>query len=370
MNWLAVVIRIAVAPVFVGAVVLWLESGRTGRDVLAVLGLFALGTIHLLYWRRPWPRRPHGALIATACAVFTNVVLTHHCGLSQALLWLYPALIVGSGLRAPWVVAGVALLALVAAGSIELEGPHAMRILGANHVVLISIVLAGLGMTAVRQLVEVNSELHLAKAELAETAVARERDRLARELHDLLGRTFAVIAVKAELASRLSAKGDPSAASELRDVQRLARDAVREVREAVADERPARFGDELASAMVALHAADVVLDQRIEPMAEVPHESALASVLREAVTNIVRHSSARRCRIALARREDAVELEVEDDGRGPAQSALGTGLASLADRVRALGGELETGAAPSGGFRVQARIPITRGDSPSAEVEP
>src|ERR671936_2944128 len=93
--------------------------------------------------------------------------------------------------------------------------------------------LAGLGMNAVRQLISLNADLHATRAELADVAVAADRARLARELHDLLGRTLSLIAVKAELASRLSAKGDPSAEAELRDVQRLARRAVREVRDAV-----------------------------------------------------------------------------------------------------------------------------------------
>src|SRR5260370_31954941 len=93
---------------------------------------------------------------------------------------------------------------------------------GRSAAVLRSIVLAGLGMTAVRQLIALNADLHATRAELADLAVTSERERLARELHDLLGRTLSLIAVKAELASRLSAKGDPSAGAARADVHRLA----------------------------------------------------------------------------------------------------------------------------------------------------
>src|ERR671936_3035808 len=96
--------------------------------------------------------------------------------------------------------------------------------------------LAGLGMNAVRQLIRLNADLHATRAQLADLAVAAERERLARELHDLLARTLSLIAVKAELASRLSEKGDTAAAIEPSDVQRLARQAVRDVREAVTGE--------------------------------------------------------------------------------------------------------------------------------------
>src|SRR5204862_2816691 len=128
----------------------------------------------------------------------------------------------------------VGLLAVAAGVPAEMESMHLARMLGPGHAILLAVALAGLGMTAVRQLIALNADLHATRAELADLAVAGERERLARELHDLLGRTLSLIAVKAELASRLSAKGDSSAEAELGDVQRLARQAVRDVREAIA----------------------------------------------------------------------------------------------------------------------------------------
>src|SRR5260370_2785560 len=126
---------------------------------------------------------------------------------------------------------------------------------GRSAAVLRSIVLAGLGMTAVRQLIALNADVHATRAELADLAVTSERERLARELHDLLGRTLSLVAVKAELASRLSAKGDPSAAAELADVQRLARQAVRDLREAFTGAHTPSDGARLPAAKAAFATA-------------------------------------------------------------------------------------------------------------------
>src|SRR5919198_1187640 len=241
MTWLAIVIRITIAPVLLGTLAVVLHSQGAGSDIAAAIGLLVLATIHIAYWWDPWQRSQAVAVAAAGSMVVLNFLLLNLLGLAEPLLWLYPALVAGAGLRAPVAVAAIGLTALAAAAPLALEGRlvhpvdplHPAEALGPSHSVLLSIVLAGLGMNAVRQLIAVNADLHATRAELADLAVAGERERLARDLHDLLGRTLSLIAVKAELASRLSAKGDPSAEAELADVQRLARDAVREVRDAV-----------------------------------------------------------------------------------------------------------------------------------------
>jgi len=357
MNWLAIAVRLAVAPALLGALFLWLEPQRSPRALAAGLSLALVGTVHLWYWWRPWPPRWGRAIAATAVMVATNAVLTHVLGLSQPLLWLYPALVVGAGLRAAPAAAGVVLVAVAAVAPFHLEDAFSEHALGPGHWILLSIVLAGLGMIAVRQLVALNAALHATRAELAELAVTGERERLARELHDLLGRTLSVIAVKAELAARLSAAGDPSAESELRDVQRLARQAVRDVRATVAGEIAPTVAGELAAAEGALRAAGIALV--VEGAgADVagPHEATLAWVLREAVTNVVRHSGARSCRVRLDAADGVAELVVVDDGRGPAGGGDGLGLVGLADRVHALGGTFDAGPGEAGGFRLRARL--------------
>ncbi|MDQ6674998.1 MAG: histidine kinase [Chloroflexota bacterium] len=346
----------------IGALALLVESRGSLRDLAAAAGLFLLSAIHVLYWWRPWPSRQRRAVAAVAAMVLINFVLLNLLLLPQPLLWLYPALIAGAGLRAPLAAIGVGLTALAAAAPLALEGRlihpvgpvNSGETLGPSHSILLSIVLAGLGMIAVRQLIALNVDLHATRAELADLAVASERERLARELHDLLGRTLSLIAVKAELASRLSARGDPSADAELADVQRLARQAVRDVREAVAGDHTPSVDGELAAALrtagIEVSIANTAVN--IDPA----HETTIAGALREAVTNVLKHSGARTCRITLDATDGPMVLEVEDDGRGPGSGGTGTGLDALRDRIHSLGGALEIGPSDGRGFRLRVRL--------------
>lgn len=364
MIWLATVVRVTIAPVFLGSLLLLTESPQSVSDAAAAVGLVLLGTIHLFYWWHPWPSGQRRAIIAASGMVLTNFVLLNLIGLSQPLLWLYPALIVGAGLRPSIAAVGVGLMALAAAAPMASEGSLAVELhgvvepFGTGHSILLSIVLAGLGMTAVRQLITLNAELHATRADVADLAVAGERERLARELHDLLGRTLSLIAVKAELASRLSARGDPSADAELADVQRLARQAVRDVREAVAGSHLPSVEAELAAAEAALTSVgiQVGVDNAAAGM-DPAYETTIAWALREAVTNVVKHSGARTCRIALATEGGCTTLDIDDDGRGPISGAgTGTGLDGLAERVQALGGTIEVGPSDGHGFRLAVRL--------------
>ncbi|MHB8645650.1 MAG: sensor histidine kinase [Thermomicrobiales bacterium] len=369
MIWLATVVRLAIMPVFLGALFLLVEPLRSVSDLAAAIGLAVLGAIHVCYWWRPWPSQQRSAVAAAAGMVMTNFVLLHLLGLIQPLLWLYPALIVGAGLRAPAAAVGVGLTALAAAVPIDLKGTLVSGILGPSHAVPLSIALAGLGMIAVRQLITLNADLHATRAELADLAVAGERERLARELHDLLGRTLSLIAVKAELASRLSATGDPSAEAELGDVQRLARQAVRDVREAIAGDHVPSIATELAAAEAALRTTGITVSvantaASIDPA----HETTIAWALREAVTNVVKHSGARTCRISLASADGSITLDVADDGRGPIGGGTGTGLDGLADRIHALGGTIEVGPREERGFRLRVRLGVAAPSLPHVEV--
>jgi two-component system sensor histidine kinase DesK len=367
MIWLAIVIRITIAPVLLGAMAVVLHSQRAASDLAAAIGLLVLAAIHIAYWWDPWQRDQARAVAAAGSMVVLNFVLLDLLGLPEPLLWLYPALVAGAGLRTPVAVAAIGLTALAAAAPLALEGRlvhpvdplHPAEALGPSHSVLLSIVLAGLGMHAVRQLIRLNLDLHATRAELANLAVAADRERLARELHDLLARTLSLIAVKAELASRLSAKGDAAAAAELSVVQRLARQAVRDVREAVTGSHAPSLEAELAAAEAALRTAGIGLSlERNAAQIDPAHERTLAWAVREAVTNVVKHSGARTCRIALQTCGGVTSLEVDDDGRGPANGRAGAGLDGLADRLRAVGGTLEVGRADGGGFRLQVRLGV------------
>jgi uncharacterized membrane protein len=121
MVWLVAVVRLAIMPVFLGALLLWIEPQRSGKDIAVGAGLALLGAIHVWYWSRPWPMQQHRAVAAAAAMVVTNLILLHVLGLSQPLVWLYPALVVGAGLRPPLAAIGVGFMALAAVLPVELE---------------------------------------------------------------------------------------------------------------------------------------------------------------------------------------------------------------------------------------------------------
>jgi two-component system sensor histidine kinase DesK len=205
-------------------------------------------------------------------------------------------------------------------------------------------------------LIQTVSRLRRAQAEIAKLAVAEERARVARELHDVLGHSLTTITVKAGLARRLletSPERTESAAAEITDVERLARQALTEVRATVSGYRQASLPAEIAGARVALAAAGIEADfpQAVD---DVParYQEAFAYVLREGVTNVLRHSGARRCQVRLG----ASWLEVRDDGVAAKSTPDGHGLKGLAERLSSLGGRIEVGPVPGGGFRLRASI--------------
>lgn len=171
-------------------------------------------------------------------------------------------------------------------------------------------------------------------------AISAERERVARDVHDVLGHSLTVVSVKADLAARLVDADPDRARTELDDIQRLSRQALAEIRATVGGLRAAPLAEELAAARVALEGAgiepllpsdDQVVDPRYRPV--------VGWVLREAVTNVVRHSGARRCEVDL----DADRLAVRDDGRGLEGAAEGNGLRGLRERVAGAGGRLVVG---------------------------
>ena len=240
----------------------------------------------------------------------------------------------------------------------------------------------GLLLTLMRDLRQRNEELRGARAELARTAVAAERERFARDLHDLLGHSLSVIAIKAELAGRLLPGMPERAAEEVADLESVARCALREVREAVSGYRRPTLEGELEGARMALAAAGIVAD--IEHVAEPlsPEvEAVLAWAVREGATNVIRHSGARHCEVRVRGGAGEVGIEILDDGRGPGEGrgrsrvgtpggppAMGTGvmvgngLAGLRERAAAVRGRIEAGAASSGGFRLAVSVPLATGE--------
>ncbi len=218
----------------------------------------------------------------------------------------------------------------------------------------------GLLMLLLRDLRIRNSELVQARAELARLAVAQERERFARDLHDLLGHSLSVIALKAELAGRLLEADTGKAAQEIVELETVARGALSEVREAVSGYRKPTLDGEIEGAQMALSAAGI--EAQIERPAvslDPAADALLAWAVREGATNVIRHSGARQCTLTIRAGLDAMTLEMLDDGHGPAPNggSDGHGLVGLAERVRELRGRVEVGARPEGGFRLAVTVP-------------
>ena len=206
---------------------------------------------------------------------------------------------------------------------------------------------------------EANERLDLAQAQLADLAVVNERLRIARDLHDLLGHSLTVIRAKSELATRIGASDPERANREMEEVEKIARESLADVRAAVTNYRRPTLAAERANARTALAAAGIVADFHDDDVALSPEtDETLAWVLREAVTNVVRHSGATRCHVRTRHDGDVVLLEVVDEGIGGAGSSNGSGLTGLRERVAAVGGTLAVGPSNEGGFGVVALVPV------------
>ncbi len=185
--------------------------------------------------------------------------------------------------------------------------------------------------------------LERSREEVVSLAKVAERERIARDLHDLLGHTLSVIVLKSELASRLADKDPSRAISEIRDVERIARDALSEVRSAVRGMRQTTLEGELRNVRLACDAANLKLESYLEPL-DLPSatEQTLAFALREAVTNVIRHADARVVTVSLERMNGTVRLTVTDDGTGAIRD--GNGLRGMRERLTLGGGSLEVSA--------------------------
>ncbi|WP_433253169.1 sensor histidine kinase [Streptosporangium sp. CA-135522] len=192
----------------------------------------------------------------------------------------------------------------------------------------------------------------------ARLAVTEERLRFSRDLHDLVGHSLSAIAVKSEVAVKLSKVDAERASGEMDEVRALAREALKEIRTAVRGYRTVDLDAELRS-MVAVLEADGIRCTLETPPEQVPEElgTLLAWVVREGTTNVLRHSSATRCRISITLRDDAAVLEMTNDGV-TGTGGRGTGLIGMSERVAARGGVINAGAAGAGEFRLRVSIPL------------
>jgi two-component system sensor histidine kinase DesK len=195
-----------------------------------------------------------------------------------------------------------------------------------------------------------------AQEEIEHLAKIAERERIARDLHDVLGHTLSVIVLKSELASKLVERDPARARIEMADVEQTARAALSEVRQAIGGYRSNGLVAELAQARATLETAGITVECEQTPVKlQATQESVLALAVREAVTNVVRHAEAARCRLELCAADGQCRLSIQDDGRGGIQQE-GNGLTGMRERVEALGGTLKR--ETKGGTRLHITLPL------------
>src|ERR1700694_3545816 len=332
-------------------------SGPFSPDgkALALGLLIASGAVWVWFWTR---------ILAGADQRFRAVAVALNALLIGSFTLMTPAkygtlvvcvaVMAGAALR--W-RGGVSVVVVVAAlGGIlgVLRGVSALQASGE----VLNDAIVGLAAVARRFLLEANRQLTLAREQIARLAVGEERLRFARDLHDLLGHSLSVIALKSELAGRLIKSAPGLAAHEVEDIETVARGALREVREAVAGYRQPTLAAELAGANEALAAAGIEyhVDQDHTPLPPAV-EAVLAWTVREGVTNVMRHSQATRCAIRIINVDRHATVEVVDDGRGGVPEA-GSGLRGLQERVVERGGALTAQSRPHEGFRLRVTLPL------------
>jgi len=218
-------------------------------------------------------------------------------------------------------------------------------------------VVIGLIVNVERSSSEKDAALRLSHEEVRRLAATAERERIGRDLHDLLGHTLSLITLKMELSRKLFERDPQRSQRELAEAEQIARDALAQVRSAVTGFRAADLAAELASAHLLLESSRVNLRYAPPPPMPAWIEAGLSMVLREAVTNIARHAQANGAMISLVSAPDAVMMEVVDDGRGGV-SVNGNGLAGMRERVLALGGEMQIDSPKGQGTRLKIRIPV------------
>ena len=318
-------------------------SGAAAVAGYAGLALFAAGYVVALSLTRVGSRRYWCIAIAMALLTAGEAVIAHEDAL---VMCVFLAVLLMAGLvldgRNAEAAAGIAVLTTVSAFVPALVPSWDT---GPDWDMLVVLPLVALAMWGFFHIVRSHRELTAARAEVARLAAENERSRIARDLHDLLGHSLTTITVKAGLARRVAQRNPERAAAEIGEVEDLARSALTDVRAAVSGYRDISLAGELASAREVLRAAGIEAQApgAVE-VADPTHATLFGWVLREGVTNVVRHSGAHHCTIAIG----PTWLEIEDDGRGGGAGGDGSGLAGLRERVATAGGTIRAGAGRRG----------------------
>ncbi|MGW1227591.1 sensor histidine kinase [Streptomyces sp. NPDC002530] len=342
-----------------------LFQGKTPNPWIGGLGLLAFNSLYISLVARGFTKEKRESRVSYVL-LGTMAVITFGLAIGYGGSWLlfFPLLSLACGtiLRRRWLAAVLFALAV----SVCLIAVWREDGAATPWTLAYGTFISGAVTAAILTLSETVRELASTREELARTAVEKERLRFSRDLHDLLGHTLSVIVVKSEAARRLAPRDMDAALLQVADIESVGRQALTEIREAVTGYREGSLATELDRARSALTAAGITPSvRRSGPPLAPQTEALLGWVVREAVTNVVRHSSATTCSFVVDGTADRVHLTVTDDGTTPTAPPSpgigGTGLKGLTERLAAAGGSLTAGPAHSGGFTVRAELPADTG---------
>lgn len=358
------------APLLLGAYVIAAAQEQQWRDMFLLLAAGAAFLLTIVIFYRPEPRRgftvPVWLPLALLAVLVVTILLTVRTVGRSELAFMAVALlaIAAAVVLPPRVVPVVVVLIGLASGAGALVAGWGW---GVVSWLTVTTVLSGMGTFVVHRLGATIGELNRTRQQLAEAAVSAERMRFSRDLHDLLGHTLSVIVVKAEVVRRLAETDPAAAAAHGAEIETLGRSALTEVRQAVAGYREGSLDDEISRAAAALRAGGVEPEIGHVPSGLDPGaERQLTWVVREATTNVLRHSEARSCAVRVERSGGRARVTVADDGRGtPGSVRSGTGLLGLRERLAERGGTVTVEHRPDG-FTLVAEVPLADADDQPA----
>ncbi|HUR20408.1 MAG TPA: sensor histidine kinase [Vicinamibacterales bacterium] len=251
--------------------------------------------------------------------------------------------------RAVWVLAAQVVLGTMIAAA---QGWPSI------YFVMVAVISALIGAVTIQAAVTEagHAKLRIAHAEVERLAKLAERERIARDLHDVIGHTLSLVVLKTELAQKLIVRDAERAMAEMADVERIARGGLAEVRQAITGYRSSGLADELEHVRETLVAAGIEATIEAGSIPLPPdQETALSLALREATTNVIRHAAATKCHIRFYAQDTSVLMEVADNGRG-GEAPFGNGLTGMRERIQALGGVLTREAGQ--GTRLLIKLPV------------
>jgi two-component system sensor histidine kinase DesK len=349
--WLIYIVPFALTP---------LMSSRFATPLGWTLYATATLVFLVLYFRSFWVRGRELVLVSAATTLLA--ICFWPVSLGAGALFIYAAGMLAQLDTSRNAIRGVVAVTLVTiAEAVILQ----VRIENAAWPIVFTIIIGAINIHYA-QVGRANARLRLAHDEIEHLAKVAERERIARDLHDLLGHTLSLVILKSELATKLADRDPARAREEIRDVERIAREALAEVRAAVSGYRSGGLQAEIQRARSGLSSAGVALECELSKTILPPsHEAVLCLALREAITNIVRHAGARSCRVVLSVSDTTCALTIADDGRG-GTSPFGSGLMGMRERVEVLGGKFTRDGRR--GTTLTVILPLSRVDSLEART--